>query len=760
MPARPTPVLAIVLAALLAASALPAAVHGQVAQLQIRDSLALAPGVGESLRRFVDARDAGGADVLAATELTYAVGDTSIVVMNGDTAYALRPGSTRIAVTAVGADGRVLGDTVVIGVEDAAGAAAGYEASYGAEPVEAGLAALPDGAVLAVEPDTVRLLRFETATLRARARGADGDDLGPVGVAWKSLTPAIVAVTPAGDVTGIGVGRGSIVATTAGGQRRTVPVDVDGGGFRLAQRRLVLPERGFLEVDVVVPSQGDRPIANRKGLRWETRDRRVAVVSPLGRVTGVARGRTTVVATGFGRAVDSVDVVVHAPVAFRIMTPNDTVPVVLAVGDTEEFSVRFEAADGSPVEGIGLDWHVADTTVARFDTTTRTLATRRLGATRVRARPDHAPDGSRDVVWEVRVVPFRIALDRARLALSPGAQAQLAAAVLDREGRRLGPLEDAEWRSSRPAVAEVDAEGTVSARGRGRAWIHAEGPGGRRDSAIVFVAGPLLVVSAPPGAAPRLAQVDPARAADIVPLELAVDSVLAAAYSPDRTRIAVAAYPRGGDTLGLALYVVDADGGGQTQPRIRRLNRSVQLGWTPDGESVIYTHPVRKDSIELRSIALATNRQATLAASTLPPMFDVAALGIVLRTGSDGSPDLVVANADGSGRRLVPLPSKERREHPQLLADRRVVYATSGGGGAFRHRVVEYDLAGGGRRVVCEWRTPILALAVPPDGGSLAFVAAGASRDEPARLVLQRPMGRTVAEVPLAPGERVLGLSF
>ena len=183
-----------------------AAVEVQVTPAQLRLK------VGQQERLFLSAYDADG-NLLAEPAFSFAVSQDGVVRVDKDgTVAGLAAGSVRIEVRS--GTGKV---TVPVTVTGAPAPAPPAEP----EPVPV----LPAGARLVPSPESLKMLRLETARPSMRLLTPDGTGLGQVHVTWRSTAPVVAAVND--------IGRGHRAAARRGA------AGGDGAGWadRLDQRR-------------------------------------------------------------------------------------------------------------------------------------------------------------------------------------------------------------------------------------------------------------------------------------------------------------------------------------------------------------------------------------------------------------------------------------------------------------------------------------------------------------------------------------------
>ena len=93
-------------------------------------------------------------------------------------------------------------------------------------------------------PDSLSLLRLETARASMSLVTLDGSGLGQVHVTWRSTAPAVATVNDVGEVTALQVGEAQIMATGPGGLTAAVNVQVRDDSLAVSPDRLLLPVAG------------------------------------------------------------------------------------------------------------------------------------------------------------------------------------------------------------------------------------------------------------------------------------------------------------------------------------------------------------------------------------------------------------------------------------------------------------------------------------------------------------------------------------
>lgn len=588
--------------------------------------LSLRMAVGERREVLASAYNARGDIVLAS--FRWRSSDPHVVRVDPDpgvpgVAYvvALAPGAAMVEVQA-GGQSRTL--TVTVG-----GGPAGPRSGFGTPTV------------LQIDPTAVYLLPSETIQLRPIFRRDDGSPAAPVPLVWRSFREDVARLATGGRVIGIAPGQGMIEARTTDGRlSQRVPVHVAITEWAFEASRLPISPGASDTVRVIVPAQERRRLDART-LAWGTANPGIVSVTVDGVVTGVASGRTEVVANGFGQEL-RLPVSVHRRVESLTLAPSGD-SIVLALGGAATFRAVARGADDVPVPEAELSWEVADTAVVGFDAVSGTATGRAVGATTITVR---GPGPGLEKRWWVRVAAAGLVVSAERLALRRGERRSLSAFYTDAAGRRMGPATAVRWTSSDPAIVRVGNDGTVEAIDMGSAVVVATTPAGPADSARVFVTGELLVSSNRSGSFDVYA-VDRSHPARLRRIVATPGQDLGAVYAPDGLSIAYVSDVEGNNEL----YVADADG---SNPR-RLTTTSGAEGapaWTPDGRRLVYQLTDGRPQIWIINADGTAARQLTQDGANHEPA--VSADGrTIAYTRRDRDAKLYLMDLDGTNQRAV-----------------------------------------------------------------------------------------------------------
>ncbi len=667
--------------------------------------------------------------------------------------------STNLGVAKVEPDARDPAVATVIGVAPGVAtieARAGGQRGVVQVQVTAAGGPVPDrpvraaGAVatqIKIEPNWITLLPTEDARLSVLFLQDDGSPAMAVPFNWVSLSEQVASISSDGTVVGISPGQSVIEARTASGLVARAVVQVVQAPIAFTEEILSLSPGQSDTIRVVVPSQNNRRVASR-WFQWTSSDPAVVTVTHLGVATGVGAGEAEIAAMGFGQ-MGRLKVRVHRQVEEIYVSPDTSLgPVTVPVNGTVQFTARALAADSSEVPEAPLRWTVADTSIASFDSATKTLRGKKMGTTRLSLR---GPGPGVEISWRVEVVAGALALIPERLGLSRNQQRRLAASFVDDRGNSLGPATNVTWTSLDPSIARVDQQGNVTALQWGRARIAASTPWGRNDTAEVFVQGELLVTSTRYGSA-DLFTLDRG-----LPTELnritrdSLYSETEAVFSPDGSRIAFVS-DRDGN---VELYVMNADG-----TDWKRLTDTPAVegspSWTADGRQIVYaSNATGNFQVWIVNADGTDPRQLTQEpASNFQPAVSPDGRTIAFTSDRDGNYDIYLMSIDGSNQRNFTR-SQVFETTPIWFSDGRLAYiAQESTRGNITTRVIRADLATGDVLAISPQGLAVADIDVSGDGNVLAMLVSTFERGGSVlqRLYLLRldSPGATPLEVPRA----------
>ncbi|HET8649216.1 MAG TPA: Ig-like domain-containing protein, partial [Gemmatimonadales bacterium] len=526
-------------------------------------------------------------------------------------------------------------------------------------------ASAANAVVLAVDPPAATLLPGESLQLAPRPLRGDGSPADPVRVAWRSFQPSVATIDSSGRVTGVAPGTALVEARSAGGLAGTAQITVSPAAFVIPVTRLVLGPSERDTLRAIIPSQGGRQL--QSGLTWTVVDSGIARAYQDGVIEGRYSGTTELVVTGYGQA-QRIPIRVHRAAASFVVSPRLGTPIILPVRGTHAFRASAEAADSTPIPEAHITWSVGDTTLAVLDTISGLLTGRALGNTTITARLAGFPPAT----WNVTVVPGKIGVDPARLALRLGSRDTLTAHLLDQSGKPSGTAPDLTWSSSNPSVALVGNDGVVVAGGLGHSVITATAPWGQQAHADLYVTGDLLL-SSNRGGNFDLYTLRLAAPGTFLPVMRDSAADIDGVFSPDHTRIAFSSNRIGT----FAIYLMNADGSD-----LRRITLGTggdgEPAWSPDGTQLAYTSG-RSGTRQIWLMTADGNNPHALTDApkeSTAPAFSPDGSHIAFISARDGNSELYLMNADGSNQqRLTSTPGPEAL--PQFFPSGDLAYVTA-----------------------------------------------------------------------------------
>ncbi len=616
---------------------------------------------GAARQITVEALDARSQVVPAEqARVQFSSADTTIATVNADgTVRALRAGTTDIVLRAGSVARRVV--VVVTGGSGATPPSPAPATPTAApRPAPAAPAApvtvapsgqTPVGAT--IQPISIQLLPGERFRASFRLVFADGTQVETSDVVWNTFGAAIGLDPNSNEVIGVVPGSGTLGGRFGPAITSSVPVTV-GEAILVPDPDSVQLISGAMDtVFLLAPGQGRRRVA--QNLTWRTTNPSILrVLSPTaGIVQALDAGDASLIVDGYG-VTRAIPVRVTPRVDRLETTPVQGTTVEVGTGGVVTLEARPFGTAGTVLSTSTLTWRVADSSIARIDAR-GAVSGLRAGTTRVTL---DAP-GLETFSWPLTVLPARVAFATGVTSITAGTSRQMVAKLRGPDQRDFGTVMSARFTSSAPAVATVDASGTVAAVAPGRAIISVALPGAGADSVTVFVTGRALISGTIAGVRGIWQLV---HAGDTVPrllMQIDTGAVSQAVWSPDRTMIAVTYEPLDRTNLP-RVALVDADGRNWRNLSPDTISAS-DPSWTMDGTAVLMAGRDPKVGAAFR-VTVGT-RTATLLASGSNTKFrypviepDTASLLVRVETG--GQLDL----ARVKGGSVVQLTSGKPRE--------------------------------------------------------------------------------------------------
>lgn len=398
---------------------------------------------------------------------------------------------------------------------------------------------------------------------------------------------------------------------------------------------------------------------------WSSSSTAVATVTSGGAVTAVAAGTVVIRATVDDRYGEATLSVHPAPVA-RVVVDPSSLTINVAQGVTL-IARAFDAANRE-LHDRPVTWVSNDPSIVEIDASGRLLGKTAGSAVVIATVEGKTAEASVNVVT-THVPVASISVSPTGVVLSVGKTRQLTAAVLDANGNQLVDRE-VTWTTDAPLVAEVNANGLVSAVGPGYATIVATSEGKTFGVAFTISNGEadampydLIYHRTLPGAVGEIFILSTTSGS--TPVRLNAGNVSRSpSASPDGNRIAfyVAQFELNGDRTD-DIFAVDRNG-----MNMRQLTREPGYdgdpAWSPAGDRIAYRRIEPGTGRGAVWVMNADGSQKMKLTGDLPatetagaPAWSADGSRIAFITTWSGDPGwgstLWIMNADGSGKRRL-----------------------------------------------------------------------------------------------------------
>ncbi len=382
----------------------------------------------------------------AAVKVEYSSSNTKVATVdaNGEIT-AKKAGSVDITVKATGADGTVKSDTMTLTV-----------------------LAVPTKITLSSKKLTLGV--GETAALTAKLSPSKAYDV----LSWTSSNTEVVTVYSNGKLNATGEGKATITVETVNGKKASCEVTVLGAPAEIKanvnELMLIVKKTATIKAEAVSAAGGDCAGT----LVYESSDPSVATIDAKGKVTAKKNGEAVIAISTYNGLVKEVKIAVfNAPKKVTLDLTKATVnkgetlqlTAAIAEGEYSAFAWSTSAKKVATVDANGLVTTVAE------GTATITVKT----------------DNGKKATCKITVVDPKKATGvelelSGTVALAVGQTLQLNATVLPETAETT-----LSWSSSSKKVAEVDANGVVTAVKKGTATITVKTANGKKDTVKIKV---------------------------------------------------------------------------------------------------------------------------------------------------------------------------------------------------------------------------------------------------------------------------------
>ena len=294
-------------------------------------------------------------------------------------------------------------------------------------------------------------------------------------VTWESSNNSVVKVTSDGTVSAVSKGTAKITAKTSNGKTATCDVTVKQPitGITLNKKSLELERGEKTKVTATIaPSNAD----GDKTVKWSSNKTSVATVSSDGTITAVAKGNATITATTSNGKTATCSVTVGVPLK-SISFENGVKEKTLNKGENFNLKVIYNPEDTDASKTI--TWLSTDTSVAKVENGKVTAVG--IGETTITATASNGKKAE----CKVKVVNPLVSISiKDSTSIQYGQTEKL---VVTYNPEDTTDDKTINWESSDKNIAEISADGTITAKNVGTATITAKTTTGKTANCVVTV---------------------------------------------------------------------------------------------------------------------------------------------------------------------------------------------------------------------------------------------------------------------------------
>ena len=294
-------------------------------------------------------------------------------------------------------------------------------------------------------------------------------------VTWESSNNSVAKVTSDGTVSAVSKGTAKITAKTSNGKTATCDVTVKQPitGITLNKKSLELERGEKTKVTATIaPSNAD----GDKTVKWSSNKTSVATVSSDGTITAVAKGNATITATTSNGKTATCSVTVGVPLK-SISFENGVKEKTLNKGENFNLKVIYNPEDTDASKTI--TWSSTDTSVAKVENGKVTAVG--IGETTITATASNGKKAE----CKVKVVNPLVSISiKDSTSIQYGQTEKL---VVTYNPEDTTDDKTINWESSDKNIAEISADGTITAKNVGTATITAKTTTGKTANCVVTV---------------------------------------------------------------------------------------------------------------------------------------------------------------------------------------------------------------------------------------------------------------------------------
>ena len=338
-----------------------------------------------------------------------------------------------------------------------------------------------------LDKSSISILVGASETLAATVSPKDAANKN---VSWKSDKPEIAAVDANGKVTGVAEGEATITVTTDdGGKTATCKVIVSDKEIKVTGVKLNKSETSILVggnetlTATVLPED-----ATNQKVTWKSDKPEIATVDANGKVTGVKAGEATITVTteDGGKTATCKVTVSDTEIKVTGVTLNKTA-LTLETGASETLTATVAPAEATNKK---VTWKSDKPEIATVDANGKVTGVKAGEATITVTTEDGGKTATCKVtVSDTEIKVTGVTLNKTALTLETGASETLTATVAPAEATN----KKVTWKSDKPEIASVDANGKVTGVKAGEATITVTTEDGGKTATCKVTVKPNLV---------------------------------------------------------------------------------------------------------------------------------------------------------------------------------------------------------------------------------------------------------------------------
>ena len=345
---------------------------------------------------------------------------------------------------------------------------AAYQGLTGAASITVGPAVLVS---LTVSPNQVSLPVGETEQLTATGTFSDGttQDLTQ-SVTWISSVPATATVSVTGAAVAKAVGSVTISASS-GALSGTASIGVTPAvavAVNVVPATLSLPLGSSSPLQAVATMSDGSQQTLSSSVTWQTSQSALATVNAQGVVTAVGKGTAQVSAIYQGLTGNSSITIGPAALVSIAVIPNQ---VSLPLGQTEQFTATGTFTDGTTQNLTQSATWISSAPATAPVSVGGAAVAKVIGAATISATSGTITGTANLTV--ISAVPVSVNIIPSSLSLPLGSGSQLQAIITLSDGTTQDVTTTVTWSSPQPAIATVNAQGFVTATGKGAGQVSA-----------------------------------------------------------------------------------------------------------------------------------------------------------------------------------------------------------------------------------------------------------------------------------------------